>query len=91
MKRDKYIIDKEVTAEMEEYAKTDFEYRYENISDITSGQASTIEELIMMQDCPMYMKFELKKYYFNLKFEVPGDMQDTLQNAWNLNMFGIID
>jgi len=45
----------------------------------------------MQQDCPMYMKFELKKYYFNLKFEAPPDMQETIQEAWNLNMFGIVD
>jgi hypothetical protein len=97
MKRDKYIIDKEVTKEMEEYSKNNFEYRYENIDEITPAQANTIEGLIMQQDCPMYMKFELKKYYFNLKFEITNENEDELsithilQNAWNLNMFGIID
>jgi hypothetical protein len=97
MKRDKYIIDKEVSKEMEEYAKNNFEYRYENIGDITSIQANTIEGLIMQQDCPMYMKFELKKYYFNLKFDINDKAEDDvcishiLENAWNLNMFGIID
>jgi len=91
MKRDTYVVDKEISKEMQEYAKTDFEYRYENIDDITSSYANTIEELIMQQDCPMYMKFELKKYYFNLQFEAPPDMQETIQEAWNLNMFGIVD
>ena len=91
MKRDIYVVDKEISKEMEEYAKSDFEYRYENIADIDYSTANNIEELIMQQDCPMYMKFELKKYYFNLKFEAPPDMQETIQEAWNLNMFGIVD
>jgi hypothetical protein len=91
MKRDKYVVDKEISKDMEEYAKTDFEYRFENIDDITASYANNIEELIMQQNCPMYMKFQLKKYYFNLKFEAPPDMQETIREAWNLNLFGIVD
>jgi hypothetical protein len=89
MKRNKFVIDNDVTKEIEEYSKSDFEYRFENIVDICSGQASTIEDLIMQQDCPMYMKFQLKKYYFQTKFENP--LLEVIQNAWNLNMFGVID
>ena len=91
MKRDKFVVDSEITKEVEEYFKTNFEYRYENIADIDSSYANNIEELIMQQDCPMHMKFQLKKYYFNLKFEAPPDMQETIKEAWNLNMFGIVD
>jgi len=91
MKRDKYVVDKEISKDMKEYAKTDFEYRFENIDDITASYANNIEELIMQQNCPMYMKFQLKKYYFNLKFEAPPDMQETIREAWNLNLFGIVD
>jgi hypothetical protein len=91
MRRNKFVIDESISKEIEEYSKADFEYRYENIDDIGHGQASTIEELIMKQDCPMYMKFQLKKYYFANTFDADEKMSEVIQNAWNLNMFGIID
>ena len=91
MKRDKFVIDKDVSKEVQEYCNADFEYRYENIADIDSITAGTIEDLIMGQDCPMYMKFQLKKYYFNSKFEIDEKQVEVVQNAWNLNMFGIVD
>jgi hypothetical protein len=91
MHRNKFVIDKDISSEIQEYANANFEYRYENIEEITSNQASTIESLIMQQDCPMYMKFELKKYYFKNKFEINAENQKTIESAWNLNMFGIID
>jgi hypothetical protein len=91
MKRDKFVIDKDVSKEVQEYCNADFEYRYENIADIDSITAGTIEDLIMGQDCPMYMKFQLKKYYFNSKFVVDETTIEVIQAAWNLNMFGIVD
>lgn len=91
MHRNKFVIDKDISAEIQEYATANFEYRYENIDEINSATASNIESLIMQQDCPMYMKFELKKYYFKNQFEVNAENEQTIENAWNLNMFGIID
>ena len=45
----------------------------------------------MSQDCPMYMKYELKKYYFMNRFVTNERHRETLKNAWDLNLFGLID
>jgi hypothetical protein len=91
MKRDKFVIDKDVSKEIQEYCNADFEYLYHNIAAIDSITAGTIEDLIMINDCPMYMKFQLKKYYFTLKFEADEKNDEVLEAVWNLNMFGIVD
>jgi hypothetical protein len=91
MKRDKFVIDKEVSKEVQEYCNADFLYHYQNIDDIDSITAGTIEDLIMINDCPMYMKFQLKKYYFKLKFEADEKNEETLEAIWDNNMFGIVD
>jgi hypothetical protein len=90
MERAQFVIDEGITKEIEEYQKAEYEYKFENIEEIGAGQANTIEDLIMQQDCPMYMKFELKKYYFLHKFQDEAN-KEILAIAWNLNLFGLVD
>ena len=45
----------------------------------------------MSQECPMYMKYELKKYYFMNRFAANDTHIETIKNAWNMNLFGLID
>lgn len=89
MEVNKLIISKQITHEIEQYKKADFEFAFENIEDICSSVATDIEELVMQQEATMYEKFQLKKFYFIQKFN-GVDGLDIIKDAWNLNMFGIV-
>jgi hypothetical protein len=91
MERAKFVIDAEISKEIEDFCKANFEFKFENIEEISSAQASNIEGLIMSQECPMYMKYELKKYYFMNRFAANDAHIETIKNAWNMNLFGLVD
>lgn len=93
MKVNKMIVDSQISKELSQFQNSDFEFAYEKIEDIECGYANTIEQMVMHQEATMYQKFQLKKYYFNTKFANIQDSEDkleTIKNAWNLNMFGIV-
>jgi hypothetical protein len=91
MERAKFVIDAEISKEIEDFCKANFEFKFENIEEISAAQASNIEGLIMSQECPMYMKYELKKYYFMNRFAANDAHIETIKNAWNMNLFGLVD
>jgi hypothetical protein len=90
MEVSKMVINRQITYEIEQYKKADFEFAFENIGDISSSVASDIEELVMQQEATMYDKFQLKKYYYIQKFNGAEDLE-VIKDAWNLNMYGFFN
>lgn len=90
MKVDTFVIDSKITKEILDMCNNDFEFRFENLEEISQRCAEQIENSIMLGEATMIEKFLLKKFYYVLKFPVGTD-NELIKETWNLNMFGIVN
>jgi hypothetical protein len=93
MKVNKMIVDTQISSELSQFQNSEFEFAYDKIENIESAYANTIEQMVMHQEATMFDKFQLKKFYFKLKFaNLPEteEKEETIKNAWDYNMFGIV-
>ena len=81
---DVHMLDKMLTKQINDlFDEQEVGYTYDTIQDINASQSEDIQTLVCAQEATMYNKFQLKKYYFKLRFK---DKTDTeLNEIWNNN------
>lgn len=85
----KLIIMKQITHDIKQLIATDYEFEFDKIENIDSMTAVAYEEIVMEHNATMYMKFQLKKFYFVQQFIEGADVA-TIAEAWNNNLLSLI-
>jgi hypothetical protein len=85
----KLIIKNQITHDIKQLIDTDYEYNFEKIENIDSMTAAVYEEIVMEHNATMYMKFQLKKFYYIQQFSEKADLE-TIAEAWDNNLLSVV-
>lgn len=85
----KLIIKNQITHDIKQLVDTDYEYNFEKIENIDSMTAAAYEEIVMEHNATMYMKFQLKKFYYIQQFSEKADLE-TIAEAWDNNLLPVV-
>jgi hypothetical protein len=85
----KLIIMKQITHDIKLLIDTDYEFTFDKIENIDTMTASAYEEIVMEHNATMYMKFQLKKFYYVQQFATTADLE-TISEAWDNNLLPLV-
>ena len=85
----KLIIKNQITHDIKQMVDTEYEYNFEKIENIDSITAASFEEIVMEHNATMYMKFQLKKFYYIQQFSEKADLE-TIAEAWDNNLLPVV-
>ncbi len=85
----KLVIMKQITHDIKQMIDTDYEFAFDKIENITSGTAAAYEEIVMEHNATMYMKFQLKKFYYVQQFIQTADVA-TVAAAWDNDLLPLV-